>query len=1203
MEKKRYVRRNGHKKFKRWILKMKATLILMVLFALQLHAGVNAQEARLSMKFERATAKEIINEIKRNTGYSFVYSDVDVAGVVCENVDFKNATVEEILSYCLKGTGLVFTIEENTIVIHRAAPQAQQQVRGVTVRGKVVDKKGLLLPGVTVLIKGTTIGTATNNKGEFTLDIPERDSVTLVFSFVGMKTHTEVVSELKPDMAPLTITMEEEAETLDDVVVTGYGNIDKGNYTGASTNVKVNEIMMDGISSIDQMLQGQVPGMLVMNAMGQVGASSKIRVRGTSTLLGSQEPVWVVDGVVQRDPQPFNSEENTTFSMEADDIKQLAGNAISWLNPYDIESITVLKDASATAIYGSKAANGVIVITTKKAKAGKVSVNYNGSISIGQRPRYGLYDQMNSAEYMQFSKDIYDEKRTYNTQVVFIGYSELLERFNNKEITLAEMNAEYQRMAQQNTDWFDVLFRNSLNHSHSVSISGGSERIVNRTSLGFTQEKGEARGNDMILFTATSNTTVVFGEQLTVNLLLKGTMRDVNGFAYEVDPFNYAYGTTRAIPVYNEDGSLYYHGKRGTASYAIPSLDTYNYNILNELNNTGSQNITRTWGATIDLQWRLLPGLEYQGLFSYSSSSADTKQWASERSFYITQTRGYEVGSVQANSEEQRRSPLPFGGVLATDLVNTTTITVRNSLVFDRLFKERHRVTLQLGIETNSVKTKGNAATRYGYLPDRGETFTPPPATYSNGSVSMDNTAIAQGTSTVTNRLENELSEYASAIYTYDNRYVLNLSARFDASNRFSQDENNRMEPTWSAGFKWRMTEESFASGLWWLNNLDIYGSYGYQGNAVSSVSPYLIAVDGGLNQTYQSYMLNVSSLPYPDLGWEKTKSLNIGIDGSFLDGRLNFTFNYFIKNSNVLASRNVPYENGMQNAMVAGTTMKNTGYDFVIDVIPVRVGDFSWQVSLNTSVANNEVDKNQRVNVLSDYLDGSAVVAGKPYSTFYSYDFDRLNPENGKPMFNKVDAERVDSPLDFLVESGKFTPDFSGGLNTMFKYGNWTLYALFAVQWGGHDRLPELYPGASLYDNGLPKPEENVSRKLINRWKRPGDEGRTNIPSLPGLGNDNIDLPATSSEQSLRANLYEMYNLSNERVANTDFIRCRSLSLAYEMDANWLKRFYISRLQIKASMTNPFMWAFDEKWDGLDPETGDWPARRVTSLSLQVAF
>lgn len=1186
--------------YRKMLIYMKLLCVFLLGVCMSVHAGAYSQNAKVSLEMKEVSLNDVLQEVSRQTQCDILYNLNFIKGIVVKNVKVVNQDFIVFLNELLPSYGLVYSFDNNVVVVKKGKEDKEERW---IIKGKVTDEKRVPLPGVTIMIKGTNVGTATNVDGDFALELTGKVD-TLIVTFVGMKTQYVKVEKGKEIYL---IKMREDVETLDDVVVTGYSNVSKGNYTGASTNVKVKDIMMAGISSIDQMLQGVVPGMLVQNTTGQVGARAKIRVRGTSTLLGSQEPVWVVDGVVQRDPQPFNSEDNTKFSMDADDIKQLAGNAISWLNPHDIETITVLKDASATAIYGSKAANGVIVITTKKAKRGQVAINYSGDFSIGQRPCYGLYDRMNSAEYMQFSKDIYDEKRTYNTRILSLGYAELVQKLGNKEITAEEMEKEYQRMARENTDWFKLLFRNSFNHSHSLSISGGSEKVVNRTSFGFTQEKGEAKGNDMTLFTATSNTTVNLGERLMINLLLKGTIRDVSGFAYGTDPFNYAYNSARVIPAYQEDGTLYYHGKRGTPSYAVPNKDVYNYNILNELSNTGSENSTRTWGTTLDLRWRILTGLEYQGLVSYTSSSANTKKYAGERSFYITQLRGYESGSVQANGTEIKSTPLPFGGLLEMDLINNSTITVRNSLVYDRLFKEKHRLTLQLGIETNSMKTKGETSKRYGYLPERGETFATPPATYLNNGLGnpLDNASVAQGAASVVNRIENELSEYASAIYTYDDRYIVNLSARMDASNRFSHDKNNRLEPTWSAGLKWRVTNESFAKDLHWLNNLDIYGSYGYQGNAVPSVSPYLLAKDGGLLSIYQAYVLNVVSLPYPELGWEKTKNYNFGVDASFLKGRLNFTFNYYNKISEILASRDIPYENGMANGMVAGSTMKNNGYDFVVDIVPVRTEDFTWQLSLNTSVTRNTLDKNDRVNRVSDYLDGSCVVEGRPYSTFYSYQFDQLDPNNGKPMFKNLDIEGAEKATDFLVESGKFTPDFSGGLNTMFKYKSWTLYALFAVQWGGHGRLPEMYPGASSDVNGLPQPEQNVSRKLIHRWKEKGDEDRTNVPSLPGIGNDNVRLPQTTLESmtSSYVNLYEAYNYSNLRVANTDFIRCRSLSLGYELNPEWLKRVYIQRMQVKASMTNPFMWVSDKKWDGLDPETGNWPARRVTSLSLQVVF
>ena len=1174
---------------------MRLSVILLFIGMHLTFANVGAQ-SKVTIEHQFVTYQELFTQIQKQTGLTVVYSNNELNKDKKIQAGFVQMELKDVLDKVLAGTNLSYEFMDEFVILK--VIMKDEKKKTVSVTGKVVDEKNMALPGVTVMVKDLKLGTTTGPDGRYVLTIPKVDNILLVFSFVGM--HTQEVKYTGQDS--VNVVMKDDIEVLEDVVVTGYGNMSKGNYTGAATTMKAEDIMMAGVSSIDQMLQGVVPGMLVQQGTGMVGASPKIRVRGVSSLLGSQEPVWVVDGVIQRDPQPFNSEDNTKFSVDADDISQLAGNAISWLNPNDIESITVLKDASATAIYGSEAANGVIVITTKKANVGKVSVAYSGDFSIGQRPRYGLYNQMNSQEMMEFSQEMYEDRVSYPSKVLSIGFAGLLQSYLNKEITKKEFDQQYEKMATTNTDWFDLLFQNSFSHKHSLSLAGGSEKIQNRTSLGYTDETGEATGNKVTLLTATSNTTVnLMDNKLIVNLLLKGTWRKVKGFAYDVDPFSYAYNTSRVIPMYNEDGSLYYHEKwANESSTVINNKTSYLYNIQNELDNTGSENNTKTWGTTLDVKWNILPGLDYQGLVSYLSSSADVKKYATERSFYVASLRGYDYGVYESSAPEFAYTRLPFGGLLETGLTDVSTVTVRNALVYDHMFEDIHRLTLQLGIETNSSKTRGTTSKRYGYLKDRGETFIKLPLTYSDLAWEGDllDNDLAQGEATVLNKIDNKLSEYISAVYTYDGRYVLNASARLDASNRFGQDKNKRFAPTWSVGVKWRVAAERFAKNLWWLNNLDLIASYGFQGNAVESVSPYLIAKDGGVNEYYNAYLLNISSLPYPDLGWEKTKTYNFGVDAALLDGRLNFTVNYFKKISDVLSSRNIPRENGMKNAVVDGGEMTNTGYDFVINVIPVRTKDFTWQLSLNTSATKNKVNKNQRINTLNDYLEGSAVVDGEAFSTFYSFKYNGLNDENGTPEFAYMDVLNGASPLDYLVKSGKFTPDFSGGLNMMFKYRNWSLFALFNVQWGGHARLPKLYDTDNNY--GIPTPEQNVSRDLALRWRKVGD--KTNIPSIP-TSEAYIDLPATASVASTERKLYDMYNNSDLRVANTDFIRCRSLSLSYEFNQKWLSRIAAQRFVIKASMTNPFMWVSDSKWDGLDPETGNWPARRVTSLSLQVMF
>lgn len=1175
----------------------KSILLLGLLMTLGLGNYVFAQTKNVTLDVKDMPLREVFKQVKEQTGTKFVYSEVEIQKGTNVTLRFENLPLKEALDRIFESQPYTFEIRGDIVAVQPIFSKNAEPEKGKirTIKGRVTDENGQPVPGANIWLKGSSLGVPSDIDGNYTLTFDDSYKVVVV-SFVGYKSVEEVIGNREV----IDFRIYPDNETMEEVVVTGYGNTAKGNYTGAATTVNVADIMMAGASSIDQMLQGVVPGMLVQSGTGMVGASPKIRVRGTSSLLGSQEPVWVVDGVVQRDPQPFNSEDNTKFSVDADDISQLAGNAISWLNPNDIETITVLKDASATAIYGSEAANGVIVITTKKANAGKVSVSYSGDFSVGQRPRYGLYDRMNSQEMMEFSRQMYEDRVVYPSTILEIGYAGLLKSYLDKKISKEQFDGQYKKMASENTDWFDLLFRNSFSHKHSLSIGGGSGKIQNRTSLGYTDEKGEARGNNVALFTATSNTTVnLIDNKLMVNLLLKGTWRKAKGFAYDVDPFKYAYNTSRVIPMYNEDGSLYYHEKwANEESTVIRNKYNYLYNIQNELDNTGSENNTKSWGATLDLKWKILPELEYQGLVSYSSSSADVKKYATERSFYASTLRGYDFEAYESSADEFGYTRLPFGGLLETGLTDVTTVTVRNALVYDKMFKDVHRMTLQLGVETNSSKMRGSTAKRYGYLRNRGETFVNLPMTYKDSWGDPVENDLAQGEATVLNKIDNKLSEYASAVYAYDNRYVLNVSARVDASNRFGQDKNKRFEPTWSVGAKWRVASERFAKELWWLNNLDLIASYGYQGNAVESVSPYLIAEQGGVNEYYNAYMLNIKSLPYSDLGWEKTKTYNFGVDAAFLKGRLNFTVNYFKKVSDVLSSRNLPRENGVEKAIVDGGEMTNTGYDFVINVVPVRTKDFTWQLSLNTSVTKNEVKKNQRINTLNDYLDGSAVVNGEAFSTFYSFKYAGLNDEDGTPTFDYMDIENGESPRDYLVKSGKFTPDFSGGLNMMFKYRNWSLYALFNVQWGGHARLPKLYDTDSNY--GIPTPEQNVSRDLADRWRKPGD--KTDIPSIPTSG-AYINLPATASVAGSERRLYDMYNNSDLRVANTDFIRCRSLSLSYDFNQKWLSRIGAQRLSLKASMTNPFMWVSDSKWNGLDPETGDWPTRRVTSLSLQVMF
>ncbi len=1197
-------------------LAMRLTIILLTMAILQVSAAGHAQSVTLSGK--TIPIKQVFAAIKQQTGY-VVFSNSNVLSE-SETVSLsaKDMALEELLDEILKDLPVTYLIKDKTIVLSRKPAATPVAAPPISISGVIRTSAGELLPGVSVRIKGTSKGTITSSDGSFyfthlpedavlqitmlgfePMEIVVRQSAGGYTAFAAKKEQSSSLLVTDGNNLVMNITLNRKDYEMNNVVVTGYMNVNKDKYVGAVYSIRADSIKVAGETTIDQMLQGVVPGMSVMVQSGQVGAAPKIRIRGTSTLLGNQEPLWVVDGVIQRDPLPIPNG-NGSLAGDAKELRLLASNAISWLNPNDIETITVLKDASATAIYGSQAANGVIVLTTKKARPGTLSVSYNNNLSIGQRPDYGMFDLMNSQELMQFSKEMYEGRDSYTNTLLPIGYAALIQQLQSKQIDYNTYLQQYRKLEQQNTDWFKLLFRNSFNQNHSVSISGGSEKITNRTSLSMQQQKGEAKGNDLTTFSASSNTTLRFGNRLTVNFLLNGTFRETNGFAYGVNPFDYAYNTSRTIPMYNDDGTFFYHEKLGEGSTVYPNKFSYLYNIQNELNNTGNKNTSTTLASTLDVRYEIAKGLEYQGLLSYSSATSTGKSYATELSYYITQTRGYEFGTVLANSPEELGSRLPFGGIAQFENASNTGYTFRNSLVYNRFIGLKHNITLQGGIEARSSLLESNKDTRYGYLRYRGESYAPVPLlpaliTRQNADNLND---LMRTNSGITNQRSNFLSEYITAVYSYDSRYIFNFNSRLDASNRFGQDKNKRFQPTWSVGGRWRLANENFMSSQTWLNAFDLSATYGYQGNAVEAVSPYLIATDGGLSNIFKQYTLNIKSLPYPDLGWEKTKSYNFGVDLSFWNGRLNATANYYGKVSDVLASRQVPVENGMSAATVFGSRMENIGYDLIISVMPVKTKDVTWQVSVNTGKAKNKLTQNERTNSREDFLNGTAIVNGEAYSTFYSYSFAGLNHNNGIPMFNYMDIKPTANDLDFLVKSGKLEPDFTGGFNSSLRYKNITFYAQFAMAFGATKRVPSYYNAS-----GAPTPEQNVPRILKDRWKQPGDELYTNIPAVPPGNPRYIEINLPTLNPGLGVSPYTLFNMSDFMTANADFIRCRSLSLNYEFDPVLLKRVRIKRLSTAVSLTNPFLLTFDKKWRGYDPETAGWPARRMASISFNMTL
>ena len=649
---------------------------------------------------------------------------------------------------------------------------------GHTIIGTVVDELDMPLPGANVdLMKNKKMvsGTSTGINGDFKIDIQfnEDEKLTLVFSYMGSKSQTIKLTK-QNIVKPFNIQLLPDDEMLDEVTIVedGYARLPRKDMVGAFTTVKADDIMMPAYQSIDQMLQGKIAGMSVVNTSARVGASPKITIRGTSTILGNTSPLWVVDGVIQEDPISIDISAALTS-----DMKELIGNQISWLNPQDIDNITVLKDASATAIYGSKASNGVIVITTKKGTPGRISVNYNANVSVRERPTYEMYDFMNSLERIQFSKEAYEAGVRYQNEPLpqIYTYEGLMAMFNRRMITEEQFSYYLQRLETVNTDWFDLLTRNSVSNNHNLSVSGGTDKYTYNASIGYQINNGYEVGNsnDQVTTRLSINSNV--NERLSISAQLNGSIRNSDGYGAGVNPYNYAMNTSRAIPAYEEDGSRAYYSKYYTYQYntLLGGHNQFSYNIFNEMENSYSQNTGTAFNASLNVNYKILSWLTYQGTASMSLNNNASESYAGERTSQVEQLyRGFPYGTEKAGSEKYNAALMPYGGVLQQANSQTVSYSTSHRLAFSKEFNESHRLNAMLGVEIRSSKGSSEGNTVWGYVPERGEILVSPtlPENFKpiGSDVSIGWGALSQlynGGWRKTSTLTNYLSFYATLAY------------------------------------------------------------------------------------------------------------------------------------------------------------------------------------------------------------------------------------------------------------------------------------------------------------------------------------------------------------------------------------------------------------------------------------------------------
>ena len=1083
------------------------------------------------------------------------------------------------------------------------------------VSGMVFDKTGEPLVGANVRVTlGRKVWTAqTDSKGAYRVKLPAGTStagLSISASYLGMKRQTK---SGRSNVAHYDFMLDDHSQSLGEAVVTGYGTISTREKTSAITSLKMEEILMPGMTSLEQALEGRVPDMVFMQNSGEVGATARMRIRGTSTLIGNREPLWVLDGIPLSDPVDVTNEQ-----LNDPDYINYIGNAISGINPQDIERVDVLKDAAATALYGTRAANGVIVVTTKKGEPGPPRITYNSQLKYTARPRYSDRDiyLMNSQERVQFGQELMNLHYTFPNHMTMVGYEGAYHRFVTGQTDYNGFLAEVQRAETVNTDWFKLLTHDTFNHNHTVALSGGSETARYYASLGYNREEGVQLHHNNDRYTASLNMQTRIAKVIQANIRLNANVQKKTQLPGEIDLLGYAYGTTRALPAFNNDGSYFFY-QRHAYNVGTDKNEQYKYayNILNEIENAEKLYSSNGIMAALDLTYRFKTLLDLTLTTSYQRTHSDNSTWFGEKSNYAAQLRNAEYGQAPIPGD-YGLSDMPYGGVYNTGTNVNENFTLRAQANFRHALgeKKQHLLSASLGYEMNVSNTDGFSENTRGFFKSRGLKYVNMTAEEMNRFPKYASW-VAHNHPTLRADKTHRLSGYAIFSYSYGSLFSLSANTRFDASNKFGSRSNEKFLPVWSASgmlnLKSLLLRQYDA-----VSDLRLRTSFGKTGNMVDNQTPNLLLRQESLDTYYGENVAKVDALPNPYLRWEQTDQWNVGVDASLFDYRLTVGVDAYYKHTkdafdNTLVS---PF-NGVENYVMNGSDITNSGFSINLSAYLLKTRDWSWLVSANYSVVYNSINtKTANKYKIEKYLNGTAIMDRKSIGTFYSYYFIGLDPQNGLPLFDDYrDRQHLleGQPLDRIMErvgvvSGSREPNFAGSFYSTLRYQQWSLSASFNYALGNKIRKFALYKDVL---DGVSS-ENNVRKEFTHRWRKPGDERHTQLPSLispsdPAFGDNRYHWSAatpaaTQGFEAFADNYWMMYDNSNARVVSGSYLRLSNLALRYQFTRKQLKGLPFSNLAFDAAMTNVFTLK-SSALEGQDPTQSGFSLQ--TSLSLRPSF
>ena len=1078
----------------------------------------------------------------------------------------------------------------------------------ITVTGKVVgESDGQPVAGAYVLVNGTNIGTITDAEGKFGIKAVPADAKEIIVTFLGMSTASAKIST-----SPLHIVMKEDATYLEGVVVTGMQKTDKRLFTGSTAKVDGEKAKIDGVPEISRALEGRASGVSVQNVSGTFGTAPKIRVRGATSIYGSSKPLWVVDGVIMEDVVEVDADQ-----LSSGDATTLISSAIAGLNSDDIESFQILKDGSATSIYGARAMAGVIVVTTKKGSAGNSRISYTGEFTTRLKPSYRDFNIMNSQEQMSIYRELEQKGWLNYANVANASQSGIYGKMYNMITdgtllnTDASKNAYLRQAEYRNTDWFDLLFNNALQHNHSISLSSGTEKSQYYASISAMLDPGWTKQSEVSRYTANLNANYNILKWLSFNMISSASYRkqlapgtlssDVDVVSgevkrdFDINPYSYALNTSRVL-----DPDEFY-----VRNYSP-------FNISHELDNNYMEFDVTDMKFQGEFKIKPISGLEFGILGAAKYSASAQQHYITDFSNQAQAYRAMPTTTIRDNNSFLYTDPdnpyalpitvLPDGGIYERTDFKMLSYDFRATASYNKEFNNAHIMNLFGGMELNQVEREQTWFRGWGMQYSMGEVARYAYEVFKKGS--------EEGSQyyTMVNSLMRSVAFFANGTYSYKGRYTINGTIRYEGTNKLGKTTSARWLPTWNVSGAWNIHEENWMKDAWpYISFLSLKGSYSLTADrGPASVTNSRVVIRSKTpwrpSAGDQESSLYVYDLENAALTYEKKHELNIGAALGLFDNRINIEADWYKRDNYDLIGPVTTQGIGGQVVKYGNVaSMKSSGVELTLSTVNIKTKDFKWTTDFIYSHTQNEVTSLENMQRVIDLIAGTGfALEGYPVRSIFSIPFRGLD-ENGLPTFLDQDGNITSTGIyfqerdniDFLEYSGSADPTDFGSFGNTFQWKGFKLNVFLTYSFGNVVRLDPVFKSSYSDLTAMP-------REFKNRWVVPGDEKHTTVPVIASR--------TQAFNNSQLSYAYNAYNYSTERIAKGDFIRLKEVSLSYDFPKNWIKALKMSSLSLKVQATNLALLYADKKLNGQDPEffnTGGVaaPLPKQFTMTLRIGF